>query len=149
MTRPQPALEHRLAPLRRQALDRPPRGWIKAVRQALGMTSTQLARRLGVSQSRVAKLEKAESEDAVTLRSLREAAEALGCTLVYALVPTRPLDEVLRARAEQVADAQLARTNQTMALEDQALDRKRLIAERERLIDDILRGDARRLWDMP
>jgi predicted DNA-binding mobile mystery protein A len=78
-------LDHRLSPLRKTGdLTRPPRGWIKAIREALGMTTAQLAERLGVSQPRVAQLEKSEAEDSITLRTLRRAAESLGCTLVYA-----------------------------------------------------------------
>ncbi|MBS0312545.1 MAG: helix-turn-helix domain-containing protein, partial [Proteobacteria bacterium] len=44
-----------------EALTRPPRGWVKAIREALGMTSAQLAKRMGVSQPRVFTLEQAEA----------------------------------------------------------------------------------------
>lgn|ERR1019366_2180738 len=143
-------LERRLAPLRKtNDLVRPPRGWIKAIREALGMTTAQLAERIHLSQPRVSQLEKAEIEDSVTLKSLRQAAEGLDCTLVYALVPNRPLDEMLRQRAQKIADEQLARTHHTMKLENQALGSRELKAERERLIDELLRGDPRRLWDVP
>ncbi|HZZ37352.1 MAG TPA: helix-turn-helix domain-containing protein, partial [Caulobacteraceae bacterium] len=53
---------------------RPPKGWLRAVRDALGMTTKQLARRLGVSQPRVVALEKGEVDESVTLTSLRRAA---------------------------------------------------------------------------
>jgi predicted DNA-binding mobile mystery protein A len=143
-------LENRLAPLReKDALTRPPRGWIRAMRDALEMTSTQLAQRMGISQSRASALERSEVRDALTLGTLRQAAEALDCTLVYALVPNRPLDEMLRARARLHANKQLARTNHTMRLEDQALSPENLEAERARLTDALLKGDARRLWDEP
>ncbi len=141
------ALETRLAPLRKtDAFARPFRGWIKAIREALGMSPAQLAVRMGVSRPRIARLEKDEMNDAVTLRSLRHAAEAMNCTLVYALVPNAPLDEMLRDRAGEVADHQLARTNHTMTLENQAVSAKRQKAAREHLIEDLLRGD-RRLWE--
>jgi len=113
------------------------------------MTATQLATRIGVSQPRIAGLEKAEVSGNVTLASLREAAEGLGCTFVYAFVPTAPLDEMLRQRARAAADLQLARTHHTMMLENQALEPAELRAERERLVEDMLRGDLRRLWDRP
>lgn len=142
-------LERRLAPLRAADLARPPRGWIRALRDALGMTATQLAARIGVSQPRIAGLEKAEVSGNVTLATLREAAEGLDCTLVYAFVPNAPLDEMLRERARAAADLQLARTHHTMMLENQALEPADLRAERERLVEDMLRGDLRRLWDRP
>jgi predicted DNA-binding mobile mystery protein A len=65
----------------------PPRGWIRAIREALGMSGAQLAARLGVTPPRVTVLERDEVAGAVSLKTLRQAAEALDCVLVYALVP--------------------------------------------------------------
>jgi predicted DNA-binding mobile mystery protein A len=141
-------LERRLRPWRRaRGLARPPRGWIKAIREALGMTSSQLGRRIGVSQSRVTRIEKDEALDAVTLATLRRVAEGMNCTLVYALVPNESLEDMLRARARAVADEQLARTHHSMKLENQALEESDLQTERERLVEDMLARDPRRLWD--
>ena len=141
-------LEQRLAALRTpEALARPARGWLRAIRDALGMTTAQLAGRIGVDQSRITRLEKAEVEGSVTLRTLRQAAEGLGCTLVYALVPNQPLDEIVRRRAEAIADNRLSRIDHTMKLENQALDARQLEAEHERLVDELLKGNPRRLWD--
>src|ERR1700722_8381925 len=80
---------------------RPPKGWLRAIRDALGMTTAQFARRLGVSQPRIIELEKSEVTGGVTLNTLQRAAEALGCRLVYALVPERALADTVRERAEQ------------------------------------------------
>ena len=141
-------LERRLAPLRdQQNLTRPPRGWIRAMREAFGMTTRQLAQRIGKVQSAVVEMEKSEARDSISLATLRQAAEALDCTLVYALVPNRPIDDIRRARAANVASQQLARASHTMALENQSLDRAAQDAERERLIDALLRGSPARLWD--
>lgn len=141
-------LEERLAPLRQNAaLTRPPQGWIRAIREALGMTASQLAVRLGVSQSRASRVQKEEAAGAITLNKLRDVAEALDCTLVYALVPKHPLDETLQRRAAEVADAILTRTSHTMALEDQSLTPDRLAAERKRLIEALLAGSPKSLWE--
>jgi predicted DNA-binding mobile mystery protein A len=141
-------LDRRLSPLRKTSdLTRPPHGWVKAIREALGMTTAQLAKRIGVSQPRVAQLEKAEIGDSITLRTLREVAQGLGCTLVYALVPMEPLDEMVEARAREVAAQLVARTHHTMKLENQALSARALMAEHRRLADDLLREKPRRLWD--
>jgi predicted DNA-binding mobile mystery protein A len=127
-------LDRRFAALRKTGdFARPQRGWIKAIREALGMSTTQLARRLRVSQTRVSQIEKV--------------AEALDCTLVYALVPNKPLEEMVRDRAAHIADLQLARTNHTMRLENQALGPPALMAERERLIRQLIEGPPRRLWE--
>ena len=127
---------------------RPPRGWVKAIREALGMTTAQLAARIGVSQPRITQLEKAETNGAVTLNTLRQAAEGLDCTLMYVLVPNASLDEIVRHQAEKVAALQLARTNQTMRLENQALHRSDLEAERARLVQSLLVENPRGLWDV-
>jgi predicted DNA-binding mobile mystery protein A len=140
-------IEKRLSPLRNMVTQRPQRGWIRAIREALGMTTEQLAKRIGVSQPRVIALEKAETEDVVMLKTLREAAAAMECELVYMLVPRRPLDEVVRARAEQRADDELARLHHTMQLENQALTKADLKTERARMVESLIDGPARRLWD--
>lgn len=127
---------------------RPPRGWLRAIREALGITSAQLAARLHVSQSRVSALERAEADDSVTLATLRRAAEALDSTLVYALVPRQRLETLLMERARAVADEKLSRVNQTMQLEDQGLSPEELDSERERLSRELAQN-PRRLWDAP
>lgn len=140
-------LERKLSPLREIELTPPARGWLRALREALGMSGAQLAARLRVVPSRVSALEKAEATGGTTIKSMREAAEAMGCAFVYAIVPTKPLDELRRARAGALADAELARVHHTMRLEDQALDARDLADARERLIAAYLDGPARRLWD--
>jgi predicted DNA-binding mobile mystery protein A len=140
------ALDIQLKPLRdMDALVRPGRGWIRAIREAIGMTTGQFAKRLGVSQPRIAALERAEAHGVVTLKSLRQAAEALDCDLVYALVPKTSLEQAVKDRAHHIAERQLARTDQTMRLENQAVSRSRMIRARDELAAEILRSD-RRLW---
>lgn len=143
------ALDLSLGLMRSWSVVRPPKGWLRAIRDALGMTTKQFARRLGVSQPRVVALEKGEIDETLTLASLRRAAEALDCTLVYALVPKTPLVEMLRQRAEQKADEQLSRVSHTMRLENQALTNADQRRQRELLIDQLLRGNLGRLWDEP
>lgn len=109
------------------------------------MTAAQMGRRMGVSQPRITALEKAEISKAVTLQSLEHAAEALGCRLVYVLVPNRPLSDVLRERATNLAEKQLASVDQTMRLEAQAVTEENADT-REILIKQLL-GRPSRLWD--
>ncbi|HEY1642520.1 MAG TPA: mobile mystery protein A [Streptosporangiaceae bacterium] len=105
-------------PLR--ALARPPRGWIHAIRGALGMSAAALADRLGVTPGAVIRLEQSEDADRIRLETLRRAGDALGCDLVYLLVPRRPLTSVVQERAQELAHQQVAAVEQTMLLEDQA-----------------------------
>jgi len=98
-------LDKRLSSLQnRELFVRPPRGWLKAIREALGMTTTQLGQRLGVVQSRVVAIEQGESKGSITLNSLEKAAQALDCRLVYALVPEQPLEDMVRLRSWQKTD---------------------------------------------
>jgi predicted DNA-binding mobile mystery protein A len=111
------------------------------------MTARQLALRMSVAPSRIPTIEKAELTGATTLRTMRQVAAALDCAFVYALVPIEPLDEMLRDRAMKTAREDIARLNQTMRLENQALLTSDLDAERQRAIELILAGSLRGLWD--
>jgi predicted DNA-binding mobile mystery protein A len=140
-------LERRISPLRDLKLVTPPRGWMKAIREALGMSTRQLAARMGASPSRIPAIEKAEVSGATTVKTLREAAEAMNCTFIYAFVPNKPLDDILRDRAARKAGHDMARLDHTMRLENQALLKSDLDDERRRLVDRILAGPPRRLWE--
>ena len=116
-------IDRALAPFvaARQSL-RPQRGWLRAVREATGMTLRHVAARLNKAPSLVAKLEKSEAEYRITLGSLREAADALGCQLVYALVPkSGSIQELAEERARTKAGESVRAVEHSMALEDQAV----------------------------
>lgn len=129
------------------AFARPPRGWVKAIREALGMTAAQLGKRLGVSQQRALTLEKAEASGALTLESLERAAQALDCRLVYALVPRKPLAALVADRAARRAGNQLRSTGHSMVLEAQGVDRADEEAQRERLTRQLIDSAGSALWD--
>ena len=108
---------------------------------------TQLAERMESSQSWISVLEKAEVSGTTTLKSMRQAAEAMDCTLVYALIPTKSLAETLQHRAELRADEELRHLNHSMLLENQGMTSENLNAERNRLINELLAGPPRKLWN--
>ena len=134
-----------LRPLAQSA--RPPKGWLRAIRDALGMTTAQYARRLGVSQPRIIELEQSEISGGVTLNTLQRAAETLGCRLVYVLIPEKPLAETVSARAEFIAERQLKAVEQTMRLENQSVKDTTAAKDlRRQFVEELLRRPAR-LWD--
>ena len=140
-------LDAALAPWRTAQLSaRPGIGWIKAIREALGMTATHLARKLGVSTSTAIRLEASEANDAITLASLRRAARALDCELVYALVPKRSLGDTLQTRAYDLARQQMTAISHSMALEAQATSRETLEMQTRDLAESLLKGSRRDLW---
>jgi predicted DNA-binding mobile mystery protein A len=123
---------------------RPVRGWIKAIREALGMTTAQLAFRLKVKQPSLVALEQSEAKGTIELATLRRVAEALDCTLAYALVPNRPLQEMIRERARLFLRRRREPVEHSMMLEDQKVAGKDL----EVLVDEILRDtNPGALWD--
>jgi predicted DNA-binding mobile mystery protein A len=101
---------------------RPQKGWLRAIREATGIKVRELARRLRKAPSLVVQLEKSEAEYRITLGSLREAADALGCQLVYALVPKNgSIQELSEERARAQAIENVRAVEHSMALEDQAV----------------------------
>src|SRR5262245_23530717 len=83
------------------------------------MSTRQLADRLGVTQSTASKLEASEAAGTIQLSSLARAADALGCTVVYALVPNESLEVMIERQARAVATDELGAVDVTMALEGQ------------------------------
>jgi predicted DNA-binding mobile mystery protein A len=127
------------------AMNRPPKGWIKAIRQALGMSERQLARRLNVSQPTVADIERSEAAGRIQLNTLRRAAEALNCTVVYALVPNEGLETMVKNQTRRVAERYLRATEQSMRLEDQEVSGR---DKRTEQLDAIAQSISQRaLWE--
>ncbi|MXW22992.1 MAG: mobile mystery protein A, partial [Candidatus Dadabacteria bacterium] len=126
--------------------DRPSSGWIRAVRTSLGMSVRQMAERMGIAQQSAARLEKNEADDAIKLKSLRRAAEALGCRLVYALVPNEgSLGGIVHKQALKKARDIVAPVDHSMMLEGQNVgDRQEKILQ---IADELARNPGPRLWD--
>src|ERR1700727_544374 len=139
-------LDKTLNPWRSVSRSRPPAGWLRTIRQALGMTTRQLAKAVGVTQAAVVNTERTEAKGDITLATLQRYAAALGCELTYALVPKRPLREILEERAERIARDEGSRVKHSMALEDQSTGREHLEREIAELRRKLLEGKRSRLW---
>jgi predicted DNA-binding mobile mystery protein A len=124
----------------------PPRGWLKAIRESLGLTERQQAERLGITGSTLHKSELAEAEERITLGQLRKLAEGLDCELVYALVPRKPLTQVVEDRARSIALREVGEVAHTMSLEDQRPATDRLRKQVEQRTAELLRGRWSDLW---
>lgn len=138
-------LDERLRSVNRSTLRPPPNGWIRAMRDALGMSGVQLAKRLGITKQSVVDLERSEVSGTIKLETLQKAAAELDCTLVYALVPNSSLEQAVWRQATKRASDALTRADQTMLLEDQRVTG----ADREQLIADYIQQHVRDrdLWD--
>jgi predicted DNA-binding mobile mystery protein A len=122
----------------------PRSGWIRAIRDALGMSTSELARRVGLSKGRISQIERAEQERSLTLATLERVAAGLDCRVEYVLVPRQPLEDMVWARARAKAADEIAGVDHTMAIESQQPDvestRHRIDAAARRHID------TRGLW---
>ena len=123
----------------------PPSGWLRAIRGSLRMGAGAVAQRMGIGDRAVRKLEAAEREGAITLATLRRAALATDCELVYALVPRKSLHDMLMDRARQLAEAELAPVARSMELESQGLGAE-LHRRQIELIAELMVQQGRPLW---
>jgi len=129
------------------SIQAPPRGWLRAIRDALGMSGPQMARRMNLTKQRISLMEKAEVNGSATLNSMRQAAEALDCVFVYAVVPHKSLRSTVELQARKLAEKQHAYTSHTMLLEDQlpSADEQQAVLDAE--VAELLRTMPKSLWD--
>ncbi len=125
----------------------PPEGWVRTMRKALGMTMAQLAKKMGVSQSRIHEIEIGEISNQVTLKTLRLTAEKLGCRLEYAFIPEKPIEDLLKGKAQQIAQEKVAYVSHQMALENQSLSAEEVEEQTAHLVSELLET-PKKLWDL-
>jgi predicted DNA-binding mobile mystery protein A len=106
------------------SVNRPMKGWIRAIRDVLGMNMRQFADRLGVSKSRIPRIEQDEITGSLTLKTMNRVADKLDCAFVYGFVPRTSLDDTVRKQASIVAQKRMNRLMNTMRLEAQGLSSK-------------------------
>lgn len=136
-------LDEKLNKIKAINFEMPAQGWVKAIRDALGMTTTQLAKKLGVTHPRILQIEKDESS--LRLSTLEKVADALDCKLVYSLVPKTSLEEMAYNQARDKATRIMSEVKHNMALENQTPIYDKI--ELEDMIQDFLNGSQARLWD--
>ena len=102
---------------------RPARGWLRAVRQAQGLSQSAIASKLEITRSGWDRLEDLEAREGITLATLRRAADALGCDLFYGLTPRAAIAETFTdlANSSDPVMGHLLATEHSMALEGQAV----------------------------
>ncbi len=117
--------------------------WIRLLRNRLRMTQAELAHRAKITQPNLAAIESGKVDPQVG--TLRRIYEGLGCELNLEPLLKRPLEELVRDRAQAVALKRLKQTMGTMALEGQAPDQDTFRQLLEKRTDDILRSPRKRL----
>ena len=126
----------------------PPIGWIKAIRNGIGMTMEQLGKKLSITKQGVMDIEKREKEGAITIKSLQEIAKAMDMKLVYGFVPNEgDLEQMVETRAIEMATKIVERTSNTMKLEDQANSKERIEKAIKERASEIINNTPKILWD--
>ena len=130
-----------------QDISPPAKGWIKAIREALGMSGRQLGERMGVSKQRTSSIEKQEITGSATIKTMRKIAEQMDCVFVYGFVPRMSLENTVRTQAKLIAFNRLSRVSHTMRLEDQALSKKENEQVLSKMVEELANELPSNLWD--
>lgn len=136
------ALDSKLATFHMEKLVPRGQSLIRVFRTALGMTATQLAARLGISQPRVIKME--QNERNLKLSTMENIASAMSCRFVYAFVPEKSIEQTVKLQAEKKAKKMLSDTNQNMALENQLAPAEEIFSD---LVEDLISNHVSKIWD--
>lgn len=144
-------IEKKISPWKKlRTKKRPPSGWLKAVRGALGINTRQLAKRCGIRHSSILKIEKNEIQDNVSIGSIKKLAESMNCQLVYAIVPKtdyNSLEEIIDKQAMLLARNLIKKANYTMRLEAQGIPPKETQAQTKQLANELKDKMGSRFWE--
>lgn len=124
---------------------RPQGGWIRFIREALGMSSRALAQRLKISAPSMSETEKAELDESITMKKLRKVADEMNCDLVYYFLPREEISQMIQKQAEHVARQKIADMTHSMELEGQAVKESFVKDQFEREVERL--KHSKKLWD--
>lgn len=126
----------------------PPIGWIKAIRNGIGMSMEQLGKKLSITKQGVMDIEKREKKGAITIKSMQEIGKAMDTQFVYGFVPKAgSLEQMIEYRALEIASKIVERTSTTMKLEDQANSKERIEKAIKERATEIINKTPKILWD--
>lgn len=128
------------------SVNRPMKGWIRAIRDALEMNMRQFADRLGVSKSRIPRIEQDEITGSLTLKTMNRVADKLDCVFVYGFVPRTSLDDTVRKQASIISQKRMNRLMHTMNLEAQGLSSKNAKKAFNNMVEEIIDSPSM-LWE--
>ena len=125
----------------------PKTGWITTIRQALGMTTKQFGKRLGISQQAAATLAKREIDETITLKSLSNAAKALNCRLVYYFLPEESLEMIIDKEIDKKVKESISYISHSMKLEDQEVEEEEKKFQLDKLKQELRGSRSNRIWE--
>lgn len=126
----------------------PKKGWVNSIRITLKMTLRQLAERMKISAQSVSELEKREANGSISLKTLKDAANAMDMKLVYGFIPKEEsLEKIIEKRARKIAAEIVSRTSNSMRLEDQENSKNRIGKSIKSKTKEIMDTMPKYLWD--
>jgi predicted DNA-binding mobile mystery protein A len=125
----------------------PKGGWVKTIREALGMSTYDLANKTDLDQSRISRIESAEVKQEIKLSTLQKMADGLGVRFVYGFVPEDDLEAIVRDQVLKIAKKRLNRIDHSMKLELQGVSDDEQEKALSDLIDQILIEEPKNFWD--
>lgn len=120
----------------------PGRSWINTIREALGMTALQLAKRLNITQPRIAQMEKNEKN--LKISTMEKMAKALDCEFVYYFKPKTTFQDIVENQAKKKAEEILDNVNVNMSLENQDIKPEDAITD---MANDLIQNKTKLIWD--
>lgn len=125
----------------------PNKGWIRAIRDALGMNVKQFARRLKVSSPRITRIEKDEIVGNLTIKTMRHIAEVFNCKFVYGFIPNTSLEDTVQKQAQKIINNRMNTISQTMLLENQELSKKNKNKLFNYEVDELINNSPKIIWE--
>lgn len=129
-------------------VQRPIKGWIRAIRSTLGMTTAQLAIKVGVSQPRIVHIEQSELLGEIKISTMQKIADGLEMDFFYGFIPRKSLENVVREKATQIAKERMKRVGHTMALESQDISNQKKEEMLKKIVADLLEDIPKKFWEL-
>jgi predicted DNA-binding mobile mystery protein A len=126
---------------------RPIKGWIRAIRTTLGMTTAQMAIKIGVSQPRIVHIEQSEPLGEIKISTMHKVADGLEMDFFYGFIPKKSLEYVVKERATQIAKERMKKVGHTMALESQGISAKKKEEMLKKIVADLLHDIPKKFWE--
>jgi len=130
-----------------EGVQTPPEGWLATMRKAIGMSGPQLAKRLKITKAAIYQAERKELEGAISIKQLQKLATSMNGTLIYAIIPNKPVDEIILRQATSKAHAIVKQASTHMGLEKQSLSKSHDQKEIDRIANEMAKEMPTDLWD--
>lgn len=118
---------------------------IRTVREALGMTQTQLAERSGLTQSMIAGIEGGKRSNP-SFATIHKLAEAMNCSFISQLSPKKDIPVFLEEQSDRLAHRIVAISSGSSAIEFQPPSPKAVEEEILQIKKDLLGKHRSALW---